>query len=341
MNAKMKPRIDLVNRTALETVIPLDTPFILMVEPTDACNFQCKFCPTGDRALMKTITNRQQRPMEFSLYKKIVDDCRAFPRKIRVMRLYKDGEPLLNRRFSDMVAYAKKMDVCERVDTTTNAALLTHELSDRVIDAGLDRINISIEGVNAMQYLDFSGVKLDFEKLVGEIDYFYQHRNQCEMIVKINGDSLSEEDKDQFYQIFGDIADGVSIESVMSCWHDFELKDVKENKEVGVYGQPLTSVDVCPYVFYEMAINADGTASVCFLDWMRTMLIGDVHKQSVREIWDGTERYGYLAMFLRHERSTHDICRKCGQLTHGAPDDIDKFAEALLPKVLARMGGQG
>ncbi len=333
MKAKIKPRIDLENRTRLETVIPLDTPFILMVEPSDACNFQCKFCPTGDRRLLKTIPGRKQRNMEFELFKKIAEDMCEFEHKVKVLRLYKDGEPLINPYFPQMVAYAKKNGACDRVDTTTNASLLTHELSDRIIEAGLDRINISIEGVNARQYQEFSNYKLDFDKFVDEIAYFYEHRRQCEMIVKINGDVLTEQEKQEFYSIFGDIADGVSIESIMSCWHDFEMEDVQVNQNVGIYGQPLTDIDVCPYVFYEMAINADGTASVCFLDWKRDMLIGDVQKQSVKEIWDSKERYDYLRMFLARQRNTHAICKKCGQLTHGAPDNIDPYAEELLAKV--------
>lgn len=333
MKAKIKPRIDMENRTKLETVIPLEAPFILMVEPSDACNFRCKFCPTGDQELLKTIKGRKQQNMDYGLFKKIAEDMCEFENRIKVLRLYKDGEPLINPHFADMVAYAKKIGACERVDTTTNASLLTHDLSDKIIEAGLDRINISIEGINAAQYQEFSGYKLDYKKLTSEIEYFYEHRKQCEMIVKINGDSLTQEQKDEFYRIFGDIADGVSIESVMNCWHDFELKDVKVNENVGVYGQPLTHVEVCPYVFYEMAINSDGTASVCFLDWMRNMQIGNVKTQSVKDIWESKERYEYLKMFLKKERATHSICSKCGQLTHGAPDHIDEYADELLEKV--------
>ena len=95
MKAEMKPRIDLENRTRLETVIPLRTPFII--------NFQCKFCPTGDRALMKRTPGRNHGLMDFDLYRKIIDDACGFPDKVKVIRLYKDGEPLLNPHFADMV----------------------------------------------------------------------------------------------------------------------------------------------------------------------------------------------------------------------------------------------
>lgn len=71
MKAEIKPRIDLKNRTKLEEVIPLKTPFIINIDPSDRCNFQCKFCPTGDRELMKKTPGRNHGLMDFELYKKV------------------------------------------------------------------------------------------------------------------------------------------------------------------------------------------------------------------------------------------------------------------------------
>ena len=42
--------------------------------------------------------------------------------------------------------------------------------------------------------------------------------------MKINGDILTEEDKERFYEIFGDIADGVYVEHIMSCWRNSRLR---------------------------------------------------------------------------------------------------------------------
>ena len=39
-------------------------------------------------------------------------------------------------------------------------------------------------------------------------------------------------------------------------------------------------------------------------------------------------------MFLRNERKKHPICKDCGQMSHGMPDDIDIFADDLLKKIL-------
>ncbi len=333
MKAKIKPRIDLENRTKLETVIPLQTPFIINIDPSDKCNFKCKFCPTGDRSLMENTPGRNHGSMDFALYKKIIDDICEFDDKVKVIRLYKDGEPLLNPHFADMVRYAKTSGCCDRVDTTTNASLLTPKRSREIIEAGLNRINISIEGINSEQYKNFSGYELDYDELVENIRFFYEHRNQCEMIIKTNGDILTEEQKQQFYDIFGDIADGVYIESIMSCWAGFDLKDVKVNENVGIYRQQIKGVEVCPYVFYSFSINSDGTASTCFLDWSRKMIIGDAKTEKVKNIWHGKKLYEYQKEFLNMNRSKFESCRECGQLTHGMPDNIDDFAPMLWEKI--------
>ncbi|MFX1363490.1 MAG: radical SAM/SPASM domain-containing protein [Promethearchaeota archaeon] len=333
IKVKIKPRIDLKNRTKLETVIPLKVPFIIFVDPSDLCNFKCKFCPSGDIFLMKEV-GRSLNTMDFDLYKKIIDDICEFEKQIKVLRLYKDGEPLLNPRFVDMVKYARKKKCAERIDTTTNASLLNPKLNLEIIEAGLDRINISIEGVNEKQYLEFSNFRIKFDKFVNNIRHFYENKNEnCEVIIKINGDTISDEDKLKFYEIFGDIADGVFIEHIMSCWPEFELKDVEVNQEYGIYGQKIKEVMVCPYVFYSFSINSDGSVSACFLDWSRKLIIGDARKESVKDIWNGEKLLKYQKMFLRKERKQHSVCKNCGQLSHGLPDNIDDYAEILLGRL--------
>jgi len=330
--AEYAPRIDLINRTKLETAIPLDTPFTIFVDPSDACNFKCRFCPTSDRKLMQDV-GRPLRVMKLDLFKKIADDICEFPDKIRVLRLYKDGEPLINKRIADMIKYAKDIDCADKIDTTTNASLLTNEISKELIDAGLDRINISIEGVSNKQYKDFSDVKLEYERIVDYVRFFYENKKQCEVLVKINGDTLTKEDKDLFLDTFGNFSDKIHIEHIMSCWPNFELNGVEVNDDFGIYGQEIKEVDTCPYVFYSMAINSDGFVSLCFLDWAKTLEIGNVNKKSVREIWTGKQMKQYQKMFLEGGRKKHPFCGDCGQMTHGLPDNIDSYSKDLLNKL--------
>lgn len=332
--AEWKPRIDLINRTKLETVIPLQTPFIVFIDPSDVCNFQCKFCPTGDREKMKTIPDRNAGAMDFELYKKIIDDLDEFPDQVKVIRLYKDGEPLVNPHFVDMIKYAKASPKVDRVDTTTNGALLTKEIADGIIEAGLDRINISIEGVTDEQYLEFSKCKVNYKELRENITYLYEHKTNLEMIVKINGDVISAEERQKFLDDFNDITDGIFVESVMDCWPEFEQTKVEVNQEKGIYGQELKEVSVCPYVFYSIAVNASGSVSLCFLDWSRKLLLGSIKEHSLKEFWNSDKMNAYRRSFLAGNRKKCEVCKDCGQLKGGMPDNIDPYKDELLKHFL-------
>ena len=72
---------------------------------------------------------------------------------------------------------------------------------------------------------------------------------------------------------------------------------------------------------------------ICFLDWGRKMIVGDVKEQSVQEIWDGKQMRSYRKMFLEGKRKQHQTCGNCGQMTHGLPDNIDPYKVELLGKL--------
>ena len=329
---EMKTRIYTEGRTALETVIPLATPFVLFIDPASVCNFRCAFCPTGNHELLRG-TPRWQGLMDFDLYKKIIDDLSGFDCPLKVLRLYKDGEPLLNKRFPDMVRYAKQRGIARSIDTTTNAALLTPAMIDAVIEAGIDRINISIEGVTPEQYRTFSGVALDYDRFLTTLEYLYQHRGGCKVFMKINGDAVDAESVRVFRETFGKMADGIAVEHIMCCWPHFEMSGVKANTEVGLYGQKLTQVSVCPYIFYSMSVNASGTVSACFVDWAHRLILGDARKQSVPDIWRGKAMREIQLTHLLKGHKGHPVCAGCGQLTHGAPDNVDTHAPMLYQRL--------
>ncbi len=340
MRATETPRIRLKDRPQLEKVIPLQAPFIINVDPTDKCNLACRFCPTGDRPLMRDTPGRNFGTMDFNLFRKIIDDIGEFEEPLKVLRLYKDGEPLANPHFAEMVRYAKESGRCGVIDTTTNGLLLSAERSSEIVAAGLDRINISVYGMRDEQYLEFSRSRVKFENLVSNVRHLYEHRGNCIVHVKINGDVISKDDEKLFYDTFGDICDEISVEHIMSCWPTFDLgvHGVKPNMEKGIYGQPLKEVLTCPYIFYSFSINSDGTVSACFLDWQRKLILGDVKEESVKAIWEGTKLREHRLMMLRGDRKSHPVCGKCDQMVRGMPDDIDHHREELLSRFV-QIGG--
>src|SRR5579864_2627228 len=205
MKARLEPRINLYDRTPLETVIPLATPYIIFIDPASNCNFKCTFCPTGHRDMIKE-TGRYQGLLKFEIFKKAIDDLGEFDDKIKVLRLYKDGEPFLNKRFADMIGYAKRSGFVDFVDTTTNGTFITPDRLGPVLDAGLDKINVSVDGMTEATYLEFTGVKFDFEKFKENVRWLYANKGKCEVVVKIPGDIITEDQRKEFFDTFGDHA---------------------------------------------------------------------------------------------------------------------------------------
>ena len=336
MKAKVSPRINLEDRTRLETVIPLSTPYILFVDPSSLCNLKCRFCPSGHLELIKE-SGRWQGLMDFELYKKIINDLSEFDKPLKVLRLYKEGEPLLHSRFVDMVKHAKDSNIIDFVDTTTNGTLINYRKMKPIIDEGLDKINISVNGLSNEQFLNFTGVYVNFDKYVQNIKDLYKIKKDCEIVIKTTGDFLSEDDKIKFYDTFGDYCDRIFIENASPCWNDFDVEkkaNIKITNNKGIYNNKITNVNVCPYIFYSMCINSDGTASLCFLDWQHKLTIGDVRNQSLKKIWNGNSLYHYQLINLSDKRKNLPICKDCGQLKYCMPDDIDQYANELKEKLM-------
>lgn len=333
MKAEIKSRDEIhTNREKLEDKIPLKTPYLILIDPSDKCNFRCKFCPTGDLDLMKNTPGRNHGAMDFELYKKVINDLKEFDENIKMLYLYKDGEPLLNPHFPEMIKYAKESNKINKISTTTNASLLNKELSLKIIESGLDQIQISIEGINEEQYMNTSNVKIDFSKLVSNIEFFYKNKNHTNMYIKIVGNNLSDDDKNRFYDIFGNIADSVFIENATSIWYDFNIDNFSIENSKTLYGKEVVKKKVCPQIFYSLAINSNGTVSPCCNDWSRRLLIGDTKTEKVKDIWNGTKLKNLQKLHLKGDRHLHSTCASCGMPEYSSIDNIDKYAEDLLNK---------
>jgi radical SAM protein with 4Fe4S-binding SPASM domain len=317
-------RITTTGRTKLETVIPLSTPYLVFLDPSNICNQQCGFCPTGNRELIKKV-GRKLEKLSFGLCLRALRQLTEFPDRIKTLRLYKDGEPLLNPDFSVMVAYAKSKNKFDNIDTTTNGTLLTHELSRQIIDAGLTKIFISVHPSNIMN-----------PKYAREIIYFYLYsrdHGNCKVFIKTAGDYLSHDERTMFLDIYSDFCDSIAIEHTASCWPEFDVPGV--NKNIGIYGQKLepTGVDVCPYIFYSISINSNGTVTPCFVDWQHSLTIGDLNSDRLLDIWNGEKLRGIRMAHLLKKRSQIPICKNCGQLIYGLPDNIDQHAFNIWNKI--------
>jgi radical SAM protein with 4Fe4S-binding SPASM domain len=234
-----------------------------------------------------------------------------------------------------MISYAKSSKKVDYIDTTTNASLMTKERLKPVLDAGIDKINISIDGMNNETYESFTKTTLEFSEIIENVKWLYRNKGNTEVVVKIPADIINEKEKKEFFEVFGDYSDRIFVENFAPCWPEFDVEKhtgVKITK--GIYQQEITETNTCPYIFYSFSVNADGLVSSCFLDWKRKLIIGDVRVESMKEIWNSKKMNDLRIMHLEGKRKKIDSCGSCGQLSHCLPDNIDKFVNEIKDNLL-------
>jgi radical SAM protein with 4Fe4S-binding SPASM domain len=122
------------------TAPPLPTE--LQVEVTGACNLACKMCLVRYRPKL----GRREGAMCFHTFKALVDELPALE-KVTLQGL---GEPLLAPDLFRMIEYAAGRGI--RMGFNSNGTLLTRERAERLVDAGLDWLHISLDGATAETY---------------------------------------------------------------------------------------------------------------------------------------------------------------------------------------------
>lgn len=331
MKAKKNSIVN-TERVNLGEVLPLDVPFSLFIDVCNACNFKCKFC-----AMQTTkIENFKKQAMSWDLYKKIIDDLTGFKIPLKMLRLTANGEPLMNKDLPRMIAYAKEKKITEHIEIVTNASLLTPSLSDELIKAGLDRIRISIEAIDAKGYEMMCGGKIDWNSFLSNIQYFYDRRKQCEVYIKtVDAAVKSEEEKNVFYREFEGMCDKISIEHVIPIWTDYEkiYEDFDIERDEGLHGHKVREVNICPFPFYSFVINPDGEVTVCCADWRRGISVGNAYDENVCDIWHGDKYRKFLSGMIKTGRTkNHDTCATCEYPKFDAVDNLDSYSNKLLEK---------
>jgi len=276
---------------------------------------------------------RKNTLMDFGLFRKVVDDMRAFPRKVKMVNLYKDGESLLHPRFCDMVRYLRDADVAENIWLKTNGSLLRPELNAELVACGLDMIGISVQHVHAQGFYDIAGVRIDYDHYrAGVLDLYERSRDTGVRIsAKIADVGLSQADKDKFYSDFSDRCDFITVEGLHG-WSASERGDFRMGTDRSFDGSPRTHKIACPLVLYMLTVSANGDISICNDDWMHAHKIGNAVHVGLMDVWNGDKLRDFRLMHLESRRLENAACANCDYL-QALPDNIDGnravFAERI------------
>lgn len=345
-SAKIQPRIHSAMKRPLQDLVPLTTPVSAHIDISSVCNYKCSFCFQADLEGMKTVgLKRGFMPIE--LFRKICDDLRAFPEKVKKIKIGNHGEPTLHPEVVDAVDYARRNGNAEIIEMFTNGSKLSPNLNKGLVDAGLQRINISLEGLSDERYFQVAGVRQNFNEIVDGVRDLYARKtaakSELQIYVKIadhahalRKDSreifvLSEEERQFFFNTFSSHCDEIFVEKVVPQWSETQLEKQNSVEETGMYGQKISQwKEACPFIYMYMHFNCDGTVSPCTLDWPRKVVVGNVNKQSVLDIWTGEALRELQIAMLKGQRKCIDFCAGCSAPMVCVEEDLDPYSEGII-----------
>ncbi len=322
MTAEIKP-IYGIERIRLATAVPLETPFSVFVFPSTYCNFKCVYCAHAfSPAELKEKYGLERQNMSLETFEHVLVQLAEFPQRLKLLSLTGQGEPLMNKNIAAMVSMAKKANVAERIEIISNGRLLSREMADALVAAGLDSLRISLQGLSAEKYRTIGGVKLDYDNFVDNIRYYHRRKGNAALYVKIMDVALGPGDEARFYQQFGDCSDRMYVERMLPAYAGVPLTDGMQ-VDYDRYGRRIEQRKVCPLPFYMLGVFPNGDVEPCDTIY-KPVILGNVHHQRLLEMWQGDVLRNFWQQHLRGDRHDNARCANCN-----APDDVSHPEDLL------------
>src|SRR5437868_15080099 len=159
---------------------------LIFWEVTKGCNLRCMHC--------RATATQLSSPTDLSTSKAlgIIDQIAATCAPILVLS---GGEPLYRSDIFQLARYATDKNL--RVALATNGTLVTKEVARMIVDAGVKRVSISLDGADAVTHDSFRGIPGAFEAAV----YGLRNLKALGMSVQINM-TIARHNAHQLPQVF-------------------------------------------------------------------------------------------------------------------------------------------
>jgi radical SAM protein with 4Fe4S-binding SPASM domain len=283
-------------------------PYIIDIELTNLCNFRCLMCPTGNHS-----QERPQGLMPDEVFHRILDEIRGRQLGLRFIRW---GEPLMHHHVIEFLTAAKKDG--HLVHLNTNGSYLTPEMADRLLAVPIDSLKFSVQGVDRDSYREMRNIDF-FDKLLETAAMLHAKRGDRErpfLQISTTVTNESQALQNAFLERVGQICDATNIGATNFDWLDLKAVRLKPS-EIELLKTLMKQDSVqrvhpeCPEVFDKLSINWNGLVTACCMDSNDLMVIGDVMKQPLSEIWR-SERLNEIRRLLAEMRHDElDLCKHC------------------------------
>lgn len=139
----------------------------LRLSVTDRCNFRCDYCMPKEIFGDDFVFLPKDELLTFSEMERI---ARVYTRlgvkKVRIT----GGEPLMRRDLYKLIAALNAIDGIEDIGLTTNGLLLKKH-GQKLYDAGLRRINVSLDAIDNELFQSINNRNIKADTILEQIDY--------------------------------------------------------------------------------------------------------------------------------------------------------------------------
>ncbi len=283
-------------------------PRYMDIELTNTCNFRCLMCPTGVMS-----QKRKTGFMSDETFYKILDEIKIYKTPLRFILW---GEPTLHPKLIDYLTAAKSHGIISHLNT--NASRMDDDLISKLLNIPLDSIKFSFQGVDKKSYLEMRNVDF-YDELISVIKKFSALRGERELPYMHVSTTITYESDEQVKRFRDDVSpyvEKVGVGRTVLSHIDIDKTKLKEDDKKTLLSlkEKESVIKVhpeCPEVFDKLSICWDGKVSACCGDYDNMMIVGDLEKQTLKEIWssDKLNRYRVILADMRHDEI--ELCKEC------------------------------
>lgn len=278
-------------------------PKFLQIEPTSLCNARCQMCPIEE-------WTRDGEMMPDVLFDKIVEELKNYSSWIELVTIQMDGEPLIDKNLEKKIKTLKSIGI-KSVGFASNASLMTEARSRSLIEAGLDKIDFSIDGAKKETFETIRR-RLNFEKCIENTKTFIRVRDELKAKTSIRiRMAIQEANSNEFQPLidywtpFISPGDGV-YGKLIHNWGDWI-----DGSGINAISNEELNQKACTSPFSSIQVFTDGRVPLCCCDYNATIEIGNVYKQTIQEIWQSEKYMKMRQMHLDRGRESIKMCRNC------------------------------
>lgn len=279
-------------------------PEKVYAESTNACNAKCIMCPRDEMT-------RKIGIMDFELYQRLVEQCVAL--NVQELRFHNYGEVMIDPLLPKKIDYAKQAGIPSTA-MYTNGSLLNERLGEQILEVGLDKMFVSIDGTDKPTF-DRIRRHLDFDEVVGNVRDFLERRNARGLrkpyteIVLLPIDVTDAGLRD-FRASWDGLADSVRVSRV----HDFAGQGpdqyVTRQSNGNVTTHKVKRLP-CYMLWRDMYILWNGQVTLCCLDFDGKHDFGNAVNAPIDDIWRGEKLEAVRAAHRQHAWTQLDLCSTC------------------------------